>query len=680
LFNWTSGTLNLSSDVFWSFPQIPVHGTGTAFGAALALGNNQTLVITGNEDIGSFALTLNTGSAHTVTGTLTVDATGTITQNVGSTLHAGAIVQAGGTVNGTLQNQTTFTYQSGLFNGRLWNQGTVNLGPNFTAGDGVQNDANMTVNFGQTLTMNGQGLNNQGNFTLAGGTLNGTGSLANNSVLTGRGTLAGSGGFVNNGSLAVSGGTLTLSNSGANWNSGQIDLAAGQQLQLTGGSLTNTGAINLSGGTIGGTATVNNITGVISGHGTIAGPLTNAGSLAIEGGILNVNSSFNNSGEIYLAGGVASLSGSGTITNVGLLRGDGVTNKSVNNNTLGEIRAETGKRVKLTGANGNNLGLIDLQGGTAEFSQPLINASAGQIIGRGTLKVGGTGLLNNGNFALSSGITDVFGDVNNATGSATKGVTISGNANVTFWDDVTNGAGSLFKVSSGSSATFFGNYGGAGISGTGNAYFESDITPGFSPATVEFGGNVAMGSTANLKMELGGTVPGSQYDQVHVTGALSLGGILKVDLIDLGAGLFAPHSGDSFDILDWGSVSGIFSAIQLPTLGGGLAWNTSQLYTTGVLSVASPGLLGDYNNNGVVDGADYVAWRKNDNTAFTLPNDSTTGTDQTDYAVWRAHFGQTAGSGASANVNATVPEPSALLLTVFVFVVASNQCRRRRRK
>jgi len=64
---------------------------------------------------------------------------------------------------------------------------------------------------------------------------------------------------------------------------------------------------------------------------------------------------------------------------------------------------------------------------------------------------------------------------------------------------VTNGIGSLFKVSSGSSATFFGTYGGAGISGAGTTYFESDITPGFSPATVEFGGNVAMGSTANLK-------------------------------------------------------------------------------------------------------------------------------------------------------------------------------------
>src|SRR6478752_202912 len=46
-------------------------------------------------------------------------------------------------------------------------------------------------------------------------------------------------------------------------------------------------------------------------------------------------------------------------------------------------------------------------------------------------------------------------------------------------------------------------------------------------------------------------------------------------------------------------------------------------------------LPGDFNNNGVVDAADYVMWHKGLGTTYT----------QTDYDVWRAHFGQTAGSG-----------------------------------
>ena len=95
-----------------------------------------------------------------------------------------------------------------------------------------------------------------------------------------------------------------------------------------------------------------------------------------------------------------------------------------------------------------------------------------------------------------------------------------------------------------------------------------------------------------------------------------------------------------------------FLALQLPALAGGLAWNTSQLYTTGVLSV---GLPGDFNSNGVVDAADYVVWRKGLGTTYT----------QNDYNVWRAHFGQAAGSGSVATATTAVPEPSTFVGLMF---------------
>jgi fibronectin-binding autotransporter adhesin len=664
LFHWTSGKLNLNSDVVWDSLGAPT-STSAAFGSSLVLGSNQTLMVTGNETLGGtgfFSLSLNSGSVHNVTGGITLTPNGAITQNTGSTLSAATITQAGGGVYGTLQNQGSFIYQSGPFYGRLLNQGMVSLGPSFTAPNGVENDTSMTVAVGQTLTLDGAGLDNRGSFALAGGTINGSGPLANNAVLTGSGTLAGSGGFTNNAQLTVSGGNLTLSKSGANGNAGNIDMQAGWQLMLTGGNLANSGTINLGGGTVSGTATLNNTTGIISGHGTISSPLINAGSVVVDTGILSVTSAFTNSGEVFLGGEMATLNGSGTISNTGLIRGDGVVAKAVNNNAGGEIRAENGKRVKLQGANGTNAGKVNLQGGTAEFAQVLTNGSNGQIEGRGTLITGGAGLTNNGSIALSSGITDVFGDVNNATGSATKGITISGNADVTFWDDVTNGIGSLFKVSSGSSVTVFGTYSGAGITGTANdIHLEADVSPGFSPATVNFGGNLHFTSTTRLKIELGGTTEGIQYDQVHVSEQLSLDGTLQVSLISS----FAPAAGDSFDILDWGSLSGAFSAINLPTLTG-LVWNTSQLYTIGVLRVVAPGLLGDYNNNGVVDAADYVVWRKGLGTTYS----------QADYDVWRAHFGQSAASGSVANVYAAVPEPASLVLLTLA-VAAGVSIRRR---
>ena len=64
-------------------------------------------------------------------------------------------------------------------------------------------------------------------------------------------------------------------------------------------------------------------------------------------------------------------------------------------------------------------------------------------------------------------------------------------------------------------------------------------------------------------------------------------------------------------------------------------------------------LPGDYNQDGAVDTADYVVWRRGLGITYM----------QTDYHVWRAHFGQTAGggAGATASVRAAVPEPASWL-------------------
>jgi hypothetical protein len=104
-------------------------------------------------------------------------------------------------------------------------------------------------------------------------------------------------------------------------------------------------------------------------------------------------------------------------------------------------------------------------------------------------------------------------------------------------------------------------------------------------------------------MELGGTMPGSQYDQVQVAGQLALGGTLNVSLING----FKPATGSSFDVLDWGTLSGTFAAVQLPNLGGRIVWDASQLYTTGTLSVQNTFYAGDINRDSHVDVADISA-------------------------------------------------------------------------
>ena len=153
-----------------------------------------------------------------------------------------------------------------------------------------------------------------------------------------------------------------------------------------------------------------------------------------------------------------------------------------------------------------------------------------------------------------------------------KGLPFLARPQVTFWGDVTNGVsagdGTLFKVSSGSSVTFFGTYGGTGISGAGNVYYEADISPGFSPASVNYGGSVFLDTTSHLIMQLGGTTVGSQYDKINVAGQLSLGGALDVVLING----FTPAVGNSFNLLDWSTLSGHFSSLSFAgtVLGFGL--------------------------------------------------------------------------------------------------------------
>lgn len=120
--------------------------------------------------------------------------------------------------------------------------------------------------------------------------------------------------------------------------------------------------------------------------------------------------------------------------------------------------------------------------------------------------------------------------------------------------------------------------------------------------------------------------------------------------------------------LDWtGSRSGTFSFLGLPTLGGTLTWDTSQLYTTGVISVVGPAAIpGDYNGNGIVDAADYTVWRDTLGSTDDLRanGDDIGGSagvvDQADYLVWKTNFGAHSGSGAGAT--AAVPEPHSVLL------------------
>ena len=90
-------------------------------------------------------------------------------------------------------------------------------------------------------------------------------------------------------------------------------------------------------------------------------------------------------------------------------------------------------------------------------------------------------------------------------------------------------------------------------------------------------------------------------------------------------------------------------------------------------------LGGDYNNDGKVDAADYVVWRKSSGTTINLPNDPVGGTiGSAQYATWRSNFGKVLVPGA-ASEHVAVPEPAGALLLAMASTIFSCFIRRTRR-
>lgn len=96
--------------------------------------------------------------------------------------------------------------------------------------------------------------------------------------------------------------------------------------------------------------------------------------------------------------------------------------------------------------------------------------------------------------------------------------------------------------------------------------------------------------------------------------------------------------------------------------------------------VGSPGIApgfdigeapGDYNDDGIVNAADYALWRKLAGTLATLPNDPYTGTtiDTDQYNTWRSNFGTQLAAGHA------VPEPNWTVLVTTALFAATLRSR-----
>ncbi|HEX3600508.1 MAG TPA: hypothetical protein VHU84_10225 [Lacipirellulaceae bacterium] len=312
------------------------NGDVTVTGANSALSTTQTISIGGNaaaaQGIGSLTIQ-NNGSVSTSVlnvfpqGTLTID-NGTLSAATYS-ISSGANVNFDrGRINLTATNTTLTTPFLDVLLGT-----THELGPNRTIGGGASTIAiqsPITINGGTVTSGAGGPLENSSSVNLTAGTLSADAALTNDAgrtiTISGTGLLT-AGSIVNNGTLAlnnslvpVGGGSFTnggvirgtgaIGNTLTNSASGQIQVTAGNRLELTSGAIINNGLVSVDGGELViSVGMTNNGGSLISGRdGVIRGGTTgilNSGAMAFSGGTMDVYGDVTQqtSGKITITGG-----------------------------------------------------------------------------------------------------------------------------------------------------------------------------------------------------------------------------------------------------------------------------------------------------------------------------------------------------------------------------------------
>jgi hypothetical protein len=459
---------------------------------------------------------------------------GTLVNASGATIDFLATGAGGGSLGGNLDNQGTITAegqgQIGSTGATVTNEGTITVN-NPTAGASLAVVQSAFTNSG-TITL----ANPRATFAVSGGTFAQAGSLA------GPGT------------LALEGITTTLTPDAANAVGG---LRVVNSTLTSPGTLTNLVAI--TGSTIN-AAMVNQGSLTVGARTTVNGPFTNAvgATLTIAGSSEQpANATFaqgvTNNGSLVLAGGDQQVTTSAALTVTGgtLTNAPGATINTLEDPGPGGAR--------LLNAALDNQGTFTIQEGTV---------LTGSLTNSGTINVQRSDLTVNlaspGATAVNSGTLTIGslqalivegGDFANA-GTVTLGnfggVVVTGNYIQT--------AGATQLASGLLTANLVDLEGGV-LSGTGviNASVlnnaELDVGQHNSPGILTIVGDYTQTPGGVLVIEIGGVNPGTDFDQLNITGQAMLDGTLRVNLING----FQPNSGASFTIITFGSESGVFA-------------------------------------------------------------------------------------------------------------------------
>ncbi len=596
---WTNaagGNWNVPGN--WSPAQVPVAGDDVV----ITLAGTYTVTVNVSPSVNSLTLGAASGvqTLSMTSQTLTLAAASSVGAN-------GRLSLLNGTVNGagTLTNSgTVVTVSSCTFGTPLVTTGTsiVRVEGNGSSGTATLTVANGFTNNG-AIELTNTAINQSATLNVTAGTLvNAAGATISALVGAGGGSRTLGLELANAGTVTIDQ-AATLGRSGAQGsNSGTITLTTGD-LTISGSGVsptfTNTGAITVPASR---TLTASNLTFHLNGGG-----VSGAGTWALSNVTLNLNIP-HTIGPLALAPTTSTINGPGLLTN-----GPGVStaissvtvNAPLTNHGTWIVRATSAQggtftsgagstlRVEgngtfgtatLTVANGfTNNGAIELTN-TAINQSATLNVTAGTLVNAAgatisTLAGAGGGsrtlgleLANAGTVTIAQGTT-----VNRASAQHVNSGTIAvsaadltiqqSGATPSFTNTgVVDVAASrtLFLTSAGA----FTNAASGRLTGSGTLNVPASvafsnagiIAPGSSPGVLRITGACPLTPTSQLQIEIGGTAPGTGFDQLAVTGAVSVDGSLAVTLVNG----FTPALGQSFPVLTAGSMSpGFFTMTGL---------------------------------------------------------------------------------------------------------------------
>ena len=336
--------------------------------------------------------------------------------------------------------------------------------------------------------------------------------------------------------------------------------------------------------------------------------ITNAASLRAtigdEGtGVMVVTNGFVQVGDASVTNNQLVLGNNSASSSQGILVLSGSSVLWSNNGAIliGNLSSASGNSVVISNSAVMTCGGVLSVGGAGSSGNSVLLDSGGQLYVAG---VGASANVGNGSGSGNSATVQngAIWDLGNspltigtATGSGNS-LTIGSNGTVSNAVTVVIGAGNSVALSGGLLGATLGitNSGGI-VAGSGTLVGEVVFTGGgtLSPGsgntlgTITAANDLALASDTTV-IKLDKSQSGSN-DLINLTGVLTEAGVLTVT--NVGPAL---AGGDTFQMFTASGFSGDFSATNLPTLSGGLSWDTSQLGSAGiiaiplVLSVAGP--------------------------------------------------------------------------------------------